>query len=616
MIKPGSILLMSALALLFACSEELPLPTPAPDSARQLKDGMVIGFADKYETWSWLGIPYARPPIGEMRWRAPQAAAPWEATLQALSFASMCPQLPIPVVNDTDEPLLGDEDCLYLNISAPRSWSPGDKPLPVMVWMHGGGNSVGSADLYTAIRNLAAREQVITVSIHYRLGILGWFSHPALRAQATDKLDASGNFGTLDTIAALQWVQGNIMAFGGDATNVTIFGESAGGFNIFALLLSPLAENLFHRAISQSGMLMTSTVASAENATDAPQPGGVNSATELLLRFIQGDNPTADREQARQILARWDNEAIMAYLRDKSPQQLLEHMQGAQMGLYPFANLLRDGVVLPAGNPLKHLENGEFNRVPVILGTNRDEVKTLMLRNPDYTDPLFGVLPRVSNQPLYDRITGYGSAMWKAVGADEPARAMHLAGHNDVFVYRFDWDEMPSNWLLDFKSLMGAGHSLEIPFVFHDLDNEMRYMPMDLIVDDNRAEAEPLARAMSSYWGQFAHQGDPATGRLENSPRWSAWQGEEKYIIFDTADEGGIHMGSGGLDRDSIFRQLAGDRAALSGQAGVCLAYNSLFGANAIFGFTTHCPDGNPCAGSPEHFCPCPTLPTDQDCTK
>jgi para-nitrobenzyl esterase len=262
---------------------------PAEDSLRQTVNGEVIGFEDRHDTWSWRGIPYAQPPIGDLRWRAPQPALPWEGTLQALEFAPWCPQLPIPVVNDTDEPWLGDEDCLYLNVSAPKSWSPGDELLPVMLWLHGGGNSVGSADLYAAVRNLAHREQVITVSIHYRLGMLGWFRHPALVAEAANEFDASGNFGTLDTIAALQWVRDNIQAFGGDPGNVTVFGESAGGMNTFALLLSPLAKDLFHRAISQSGMLVTSPLASAENAQDAPQPGHVNSSTELLSRLLQAD---------------------------------------------------------------------------------------------------------------------------------------------------------------------------------------------------------------------------------------------------------------------------------------------------------------------------------------
>jgi para-nitrobenzyl esterase len=233
-------------------------------------------------------------------------------------------------------------------------------------------------------------------------------------------------------------------------------------------------------------------------------------------------------------------------------------------------------------------------------------MKTMMIRNSDYTTLRFGVLPRVVDQALYDRVTGYGSAMWKAIGADEPARAMHTAGHEDVYVYRFDWDQVSPTWLIDFSSLLGAAHSFEIPFVFHDTDNEMTYLPFDLIDEDNLAGAEPLARAMSSYWGQFALTGNPAKGRAGDLPQWSRWQSQENYLVFDTAKDGGLRIHSGGTDRSRIFRQLAGDGTALGGQAGVCLAYTNLFKDDAIFSFTATCRDDNTCAAAPHHFCPPP----------
>jgi para-nitrobenzyl esterase len=221
----------------------------------------------------------------------------------------------------------------------------------------------------------------------------------------------------------------------------------------------------------------------------------------------------------------------MSYLRAKPPGDLLLQVQRAEMGVYPFPTMLRDGVVLPAGDPLEQIARGAFNRVPVILGTNRDEVKTMMLRDPNYTDPLLGILPRIGDQALYDRVTGYGSAMWKAVGADEPARAMTASGHEAVYVYQFDWDQMPSNWLLDFKSLMGAGHGLEIPFVFYDIDNEMTYMPIDQIDKDNLAGAEPLARGPCQPTGDVsptgAHPGRAATKTCPpgspGRPRRTTW---------------------------------------------------------------------------------------------
>ena len=590
--------------LLNGCERQAELPQPATESLRQINNGAVVGFADRYDTWSWLGIPFAQPPSGDLRWRAPQPAADWDDTLQALTFSQMCPQMPIPIVNDTDEEWLGDEDCLYLNISAPRSWSAGDSELPVMVWMHGGGNTVGSADLYSALRNLATREQVVVVSIHYRLGILGWFSHPAMREQADGPLDASGNFGTLDTIAALQWVRDNIHHFGGDAENVTLFGESAGGLNTFALLLSPLAQGLFHQAISQSGILMTSTVASAEHSLDDPQPGSINGSTELLLRLMQSDGAAANRSEAINLLENWDSVTTMSYLRGKSPLQLLRNMQGVRSGMYQAPNLLRDGTVLPKGDPLEHLAQGEFNRVPVILGTNRDEMKTMMIRDPVYTKLRFGLIPQVKDQAMYDRVTGYGSAMWKATGADEPASAMYAAGHRDIFVYRFDWDEVPTYWLLDFKSLMGAGHGVEIPFVFADTENEMTYSPLQTFEDDNREAAVELISAVTGYWGEFARSGVPGTGSKKHLPNWPTWNAQGRYLVLDTPVPQSIRVQDGMWTRERVFRKLAADQAGLGGQAGICQAYKQLFGEKAIFAFSAVCESHADCPGSVENFCP------------
>lgn len=589
--------------LLQACNADVTPRVAAEQSTRQLANGTVVGFADSHDTWSWLGIPYAQAPTGELRWRAPRPVQPWADTLQALHYANMCPQFPIPMVNNTDQEWIGEEDCLYLNISAPRSWSPQDKALPVMLWLHGGGNTVGSADLYHALPNLAARERVVVVSIQYRLGILGWFSHPALRAQAANAQDASGNFGTLDTIAALQWVRDNIHAFGGDPGNVTVFGESAGGANTFALLLSPLAQGLFHRAISQSGILMTSAVASAENPADATPAGHRNSSSELLARLLQGDGMTDSRRAAFDLMQTWRADDIMSYLRAKPPEALLRHMQGVEMGMYRVPHLLRDGAVLPTGEPLQVLARGDFNRVPVILGTNRDEMKTMMIRHPDYTRQLLGLLPRVKDLELYNAVTGYGSAMWKALGADEPAAAMYAAGHRNIFVYRFDWDEVPSNWLLDFKNLLGAAHSFEIPFVFSAMDNEMAYLPFELIDAGNRDEASALAAAMSSYWGQFARAGVPANGTGGALPEWAPWQREGLYQVFDVPVASAVITRSGRVDRDAVFRELAEDRTHFPDEASRCRAYRNLFAGKAIFAFAAQCPEQHSCPGSPGNFC-------------
>jgi para-nitrobenzyl esterase len=597
--RPALAGLVAVLLVLSGCEGEPTAPEPAPGSVRTTASGQVIGFADRFDTFTWRAIPYAAPPVGDLRWRAPQPAAPWQGTREALDWAAWCPQFPIPMVADTDEPWLGDEDCLYLNVSAPRTWQASDEPLPVMVWIHGGGNSLGSADLYSSVRNLAAQQDVVVVSIQYRLGLLGWFNHPALREQAADALDASGNFGTLDTIAALQWVRDNIAAFGGDPGNVTIFGESAGGINVFALLLSPLADGLFHRAISQSGILMTATMDSADGV-EAEQVNP-NSSRAVLERLLLADGKAASASAASQLVADWDAREVMAYLRGKGPGELLQQVQGQFMGMYPAAQLLRDGLVIPDVEPLEALAAGAFNRVPIIAGTNRDEIKLMMMRDPNFTQPLFGVLPRVKDTALYDRVTGYGSDMWKVVGADEPAAAILASGHEDIYVYRFDWDEPGGSFLIDLDTLLGAAHGLEIPFVFRDLDGEMSFMPFAVINDDNRDAAAPLADAMSAYWGRFARDGAPG-----GTPTWEPWDEDGAFLVFDVPDQGGIRMAQGEIHRHQVFTRLAGDAPALGGADRLCTAYTTLFGAEAIFGFTALCPEGEPCAGAAENFCPQP----------
>lgn len=245
-------------------------------------------------------VPYAKAG----RWQAPKPIAPWQTLFEANEFGQFCSQYGAPAV--TVNPLkwgeiLCSEDCLYLNIWAPR-FASSDlaqlQVLPVMVWIHGGGNTAGRADSYQMAR-LAATEKVIVVSIHYRLGVFGWFSHGALRDTAHNHADGSGNYGTLDMIQSLQWVKENISVFGGNPDNVTVFGESAGGRNV----LSPMAKDLFHRAIVQSGLSETTTIAQAENTIDADESGFDTSSSELLIKLLMADNKAVSREQAKQQLA-------------------------------------------------------------------------------------------------------------------------------------------------------------------------------------------------------------------------------------------------------------------------------------------------------------------------
>ena len=206
---------------------------------------MIEGFEDVSNTWSWQGIPYARPPVGKLRWKAPKTPKAWKGILETKSFSEKCSQF------DLNGNFNGSEDCLYLNVWRPATQ---EKDLPVYVWIYGGGNSVGSySDSNIYGDRLAANANMVVVTISYRLGPMGWFIHECL--EDDDPANSSGNYGTLDIIDSLKWVKKNIKEFGGNPGNVTIAGESAGGTNVLSLLISPIAKGLFHKAISQSGSL-------------------------------------------------------------------------------------------------------------------------------------------------------------------------------------------------------------------------------------------------------------------------------------------------------------------------------------------------------------------------
>jgi len=234
--------------------------SPSPNAIRSVENGEMIGFKSRHDTHAWLGIPYAAPPVGELRWKAPRPPEPWTGRFEAIELGSVCPQpsvfgLPVP----GGQTIMGAEDCLVLNIWAPifrEEKTPVDrKRLPVMLWIHGGGNNMESGGNPNFNGStLAGQNHVVVVTINHRLGPLGWFRHPALRSEDSSPEDNSGNYGTLDIIQALKWVQKNITAFGGDPEKVTIFGQSSGGANVLSMMASPLAKGLFHRAIASISM--------------------------------------------------------------------------------------------------------------------------------------------------------------------------------------------------------------------------------------------------------------------------------------------------------------------------------------------------------------------------
>lgn len=562
----------SVLALLAGCGGgEAPPPTVDATARRALPAGEVVGATGRSGSHVWLGLPYAEPPVGERRWRPPVAAAPWSGTRQALAFGSPCVQTSSPFAGIEGRPgdLAGSEDCLFLNVYAPR-FEPdavpiGDARLPVMVWIHGGGNVIGLSDFYDG-GTLAARERVVVVTLNYRLGPFGWFRHAALREADASPEERSGNFATLDLIRALEWVRDNIAGFGGDPARVTIFGESAGGANVFTLLLAPQAAGLFSRAIVQSGSTRFTSAAAAEHWADDPvEPGHRRSSNEIVARLLVAAGRAADRDAARGLVTSLAPDELARFLRERTAEQVMAaYLENEDEGepelLLDMPRVFGDGAVLPAGDPLARFRRPDgWNRVPVVLGTNRDEDKLFLFARPLYVRQWLGFVPRVRDPELYLATADALSSMWKATGADAPAAAMARVS-SDVFVYRFDWDEWPSLLGFDAGVYLGAAHGFEIPFVFGSWNLGPR--AEFLFRPSNLASREALSDAMRSYWARFATDGRPDAGLAGDLPAWAAWAPRpdaHEFLILDSPQGGGVRMGSGIVTVESVLAGVAED---------------------------------------------------------
>lgn len=522
-----------ALLFVVACrgaETELEEP-PAPDMATMtvVAEGELIGFVAANGSHVWRGVPFAADTSGQNRWRAPRPAIAWDGVREAIDFAPVCPQIATaftPIESFTNGELEGSEDCLAMDIYAPANAK--EKSLPVMVWIHGGSNVSGASQLYVG-ENLAKNENVIVMSVQYRLGPLGWFSHPALADDAETPEDGSGNYGTLDLIAALQWAQDNAAAFGGDPDNVTIFGESAGGTNVVTLLASPLAKNLFHRAIIQSGGFDSVSIDEAQGISGA-QP---NPSLEVAQRMGGADTfHTASLQ-----------EVFDAYTLDGG-------------GFMDLPRIIEDGVVLPA-TPLRGAFSSvdSFNAVPIISGINRDEMKLFNVFNDRLTEVKFGRFYVAKDPDFYDAASDYSSRVWRVRSVDLPLAMMGKAGHADVYAYRFDWDEGGKILWMDLSKMLGAAHSLEIPFVL----NRFKLLgDADSIMFKNQTfdSRDVLSRSMGAYWAAFARSGRPDSADL---PEWPRYNGSASVIYFDSTNDAGIRVEDGADSFDKIIEDLRND---------------------------------------------------------
>ena len=456
---------------------------------------------------SFKGIPFAAPPVGDLRWRPPAPALHWDGIRQATAYGHDCMQKPFP----GDSAPLGvepDEDCLFLNIWRPAAAATAK--LPVMVWIYGGGfvNGGSSPPVYDGSQ--FARQGIVFVSFNYRLGRFGFFAHPALsRETPSGPLD---NYGVMDQIAALKWVKRNIAAFGGDARNVTVFGESAGGISIHVLMTSPAAKGLFHKAIVESG-------------------GGRALAVGRYLRpQASGEPPSAEAAGlafAKSVGIEGEDGAALAALRQLPAEKIVSGLNLATMfNATTFAGPVVDGKIV-VDEPETLYRAGKAAHVALMIGTNNFDIGFPRGHTVDDLVAPFGAASAQQVLKAYDPdSTGKTSLIGTRMSTDqmmiEPARfvAKTLSGQRrSVYEYRFSYvaDAMRQQY-------PGAMHATEIPFVFDTL--EARYG------DKVTPQDEKVAQLANAYWVAFAKSGDPNGKGL---PNWPAYDGSRDALIEFTA---------------------------------------------------------------------------------
>jgi len=535
---------------------------------RATEYGFVEGISDKASnTWAWKGVPFAKPPVGALRWHAPAEPDKWNDVRPANAFGPACVQygrIYGPGANNRyDETIgttlnqsVGKEDCLYLNIWRPAT---GKADLPVIVFFHGGSNVSGyTADPVYDGGNLAKTTNSIVVTVNFRLGVFGFLSLPQLK-EGADADSMSGNFAILDSIKSLEFLQRNISNFGGDPNNITIMGESAGAINVYALLTSPkLAsgqKKAFHKAVPLSGGLsLASNLPQGTIPTMSPASTYDAQGNALLWNLLIDDGKATTVAEAQAYAASQTQQQIAAYMRSKTPEQifkvLLTKLAAAGLG---GSGPIPDGTVV-SSNPVNAITNNQYVQVPVLAGNTRDEGKLF----PGFLSLVSGIPGSariVTDAQLFSNHFSYRPndppqttvQQWIAPGylpvdapvtgftarAEQFNRIFFLASRDnilnalkakqpDVWYYRFDWDEQPAPW----NAIYGAAHLFDLPFVFGNFGPSLLANIMN--TNANRPGRLELSEAMMRSVGTFARRGDPNNDSL--GVYWPMWP---SGLIFD-----------------------------------------------------------------------------------
>ena len=476
----------------------------------------------------WEDIPYAKPPINDLRWKAPRKIND-STNLILPKEENFCVQRPSSLGGPGGDGLMvGTEDCLYLDVSAPVRNT--NELLPVMFWIHGGGNTSGLKDLYD-FNKMVRRHNIIVVRINYRLGPFGWFYHPSIQGFQSG-IDKTSNFGTLDIIAALRWVKKNITLFGGDPENITIFGESAGGHNVLSLLVSNKSKGLFDKAISMSGY--TTSIDPIDAFKQEKESSTSSHTSSEIVKKILEDFVDQKEE--------YTNQEIREVLLNLTTEDFFKHY--ANRETYEEIPLLTsDNIVIPKMGLRRALYEEDYvNKVPTIAGSNRDEVK-LWLATAEYFveldfSPVGSLLSipkvRLKNEDAFEAFNYYRSHAWKIRGVDIPLEGLYKSGNHNLFAYRYDWDDHRRYVVGDFKKLIGAAHATEIPLLAGNAKLVGGYPLSDLIYPAGKSKLF-TSRNMMRFWTNFAKNGEP--GESTNSIEWDPIVKDKEltssYIILD-----------------------------------------------------------------------------------
>jgi para-nitrobenzyl esterase len=528
---------MAALATCTTLLAGLPARADNPNVVRQTEYGFVAGLDNTGQTgtYAWKGVPFAKPPVGELRWRAPQEPDAWPGQLATQRFGNACAQygrLYGPGANNQYDATIGallgqasgSEDCLYLNIWRPATAAAG---LPVMVFVHGGSNITGyTADPLYDGAALARAANAVVVTVNYRLGIFGFLNQAQLKVGVPAE-DASGNFALLDIIKSLRFINRNIASFGGDPGNVTLMGQSAGAVNVWALMTTPATVNaqpkLFHRLVPISGGLAIGTLSAF-----------ASQGSQLLIWRVIDDGLASNTAGANAWIAARSAQEIAAYLRSKTVAEVLATVVNRLTPLgIGGSGPIPEGTVLPT-NPTNRIATGNYTRVPVMAGQTRDEGKLFqtslspsarLVTDAQAFDIAFSYQPNAAPQitinqwiapsylPVTTPVTGYNAKTAAYTQSVFVSGAVSLLNtlktqQNEVWYYRFDWDKEPA----PFNDIFGAAHGFDLYFSFGNFGPSLYSNFVNSTA--NLAGRLALSRAMMVSLGAFARTGDPNVASL------------------------------------------------------------------------------------------------------